>query len=37
MLVNAAGYGIIGKFAELKEKDNNLFACSFQKCDFFFL
>ena len=24
-------------FDILKEEDNNLFACSFQKCDFFFL
>ena len=24
-------------FKVLKEEDNNLFACSFQKCDFFFL
>ncbi len=24
-------------FKILKEEDNNLFACSFQKCDFFFL
>ena len=24
-------------FKILREEDNNLFACSFQKCDFFFL